>query len=106
MALDSAGRIWGWGNNEYNQISADQVDRIGTPQEIVLGGGGGGFLKSDAFVTKIAATSTQGFALVQSGEEKCKFFVHKIFIYKFKILTKSACSLRNKFDRKIVCICI
>ena len=74
LARTEDGRIFGWGNNEYHQISckiklaakflvflAQEVDRIGKPQEILF----------DEFfenikVLKIACTSSQGFALVAS----------------------------------------
>ena len=71
MALDSEGRIWGWGNNEYNQISPEKVDRISTPQEIMLNGAS--FHKNDEVkVTKIAATSTQAIVLAKGTKENCK----------------------------------
>ncbi|CBY20677.1 unnamed protein product [Oikopleura dioica] len=61
LAKTEDGRIFGWGNNEYHQISSQEVDRIGKPQEILF----------DEFfenikVLKIACTSSQGFALVAS----------------------------------------
>jgi len=67
LAVDKEGALWGWGNNEYQQISAEKVDRIAVPQVIDLNSR---FSDREQKALKIAATSTQGFSIVQEGEKK------------------------------------
>ena len=38
LALTKSGQVYGWGNNEYNQISSSNIDQIPTPQLIPIEG--------------------------------------------------------------------
>ena len=68
LALDREGQLWGWGNNEYQQISDELVDRIATPRKIDLSSSVIK-IKENQRVTKIAATSTQGFAIARDNDK-------------------------------------
>ena len=70
--MDRQGQLWGWGNNEYHQISDEPVDRIATPRKILDLGSSVIKMKENQQVTKIAATSTQGFAIARDNDKNGK----------------------------------